>query len=257
MKPKYQKGGTFKSDINTSQYKAIPQVMRTGISSYLEGNNKSNFDKDKNLGFGRYVNSDYFKEVDDSKERQYLDKWYSNPQTLKRIGQNTGQRIPEDLRRGTFINQNSKSYLYKAPWYGSDSEGKDARLKDGINDPMNRLNVFTDKTNTPIFRIHEDNHNYQNLHKDLFKNNQIFQNLEGDKYHRNPTEIHSRLMEIRYFLNKKPGQIITPQEYQKAKNNLKEPNGKPRDIKDYNDEDMIHWLNTIAIKDSINPDNII
>ena len=69
MKPKYQKDGILKSDINTGQYKAIPQVMRTGILSYLEGNNKSNFDKDKNLGFGRYVNSDYFKEIDDSKER--------------------------------------------------------------------------------------------------------------------------------------------------------------------------------------------
>ena len=36
---KYQIGGVFKSDINTDQYKAIPQVMRTGISSYLLGNN--------------------------------------------------------------------------------------------------------------------------------------------------------------------------------------------------------------------------
>lgn len=252
MKFKYQKGGTFKSTIDTSQYTATPQEMRTGLSSYIQGNKKSILDKDKNLNFGRYSGSKYFSEIDDSKERQYLDKWYSNPQTLKRVGQNTGQRIPEDLRRGTFINQNSKSYLYNAPWYGSDSEGKDAKLKGAINDPMNRLNVFTDKTNKPIFRLHEDDHNFQNLHKDLFKNDQVYQNLEGDKYHRNPTEIHSRLMEIRYFLNKKPGQIITPQEYQRAKDNLKEPNGNPRDIKDYKDEDMLHWLNTIANNSTTN-----
>lgn len=252
MKFKYQKGGTFKSDINTDQYKAIPQVMRTGISSYLLGNNQSNLDKEKNLNFGRYVNSGYFKEVDDSKEKKYLNDWYSNPQTLKRIGQNTGRAIPENLRRGTFINQNSKSYLYEAPsWYKSDSNGFDAYWRDGINDPQNRLNVYTESTNKPIFRIHENNHHYQDLHKDLFKNNKAFQQLEGDKYHRNPTEIHSRLMEIRYFLNKKPGQIITPEEYQKAKNGLKEPNGKPRDIKDYNDDDMLNWLNTIAMNNKI------
>ena len=58
-------------------------------------------------------------------------------------------------------------------------------------------------------------------------------------------------MEVRYFLNKKPGQIITPEEYQKAKNGLKQPNGDTRDINFYKDEDMLHWLNTIAINNKI------
>lgn len=252
MKFKYQTGGAFKSDINTDQYKAIPQVMISGLPSYIFEKKVRELDKGKNFNFGRYVNSKYFKEVDDSKEKKYLNDWYSNPKTIKRIGQNTGRNIPESLRDGTFINQNAKSYLYTdSSWLESDSNGANAYRDSGINDPKNRLNIYTDETNKPIFRIHENNHHYQNLHNELFKNDKNWQELKGYKYQTSPTEIHSRMMEVRYFLNKKPGQIITPEEYQKAKNGLKQPNGDTRDINFYKDEDMLHWLNTIAINNKI------
>ena len=46
----------------------------------------------------------------------------------------------------------------------------------------------------------------------------LIQDLPGqEEYYTRPTEIHSRMMEVRRYLNKRPGEKITNDEYQEFK----------------------------------------
>ena len=68
------------------------------------------------------------------------------------------------------------------------------------------------------------------------------------RYYTDPTELFSRLMEVRYVLNKKPGENINNDEYKKAQKILK-TNG--RDWFDRYDENIfVNGLNTLADNNS-------
>ena len=231
---KYDGGGTLKTSIKTDNY--IAHKSGWGWWNSL-----------KNLGDGKnhitFEQRGDLPKVNVNNEKQYLLDWYQNENTLKRIKNLTGERIPESLRKGTFINMNVNAYLdkkddnsyYMRPWNSAGNYIKLSPNSDEVN------------------KMHEINHSYTDLHDDLclsdknkydpygniFKGNVEFENYDHEFYYRNPTEIHSRLMEIRKRLNKSAGVKI-------EKDELTPELLKEVDMDKYKPEVILYWINTIA-----------
>ena len=188
-------------------------------------------------------------EVDIMNEREFMDNWMAHPETMKRGGYNNNT---ENYREGAFINEHVKAYD-NSGWHGLGQPGYeyDNRI---LRIPKSY------KDNGPI-KIHEASHVWQNLQRQMVKPEQIekgfkrtlFEKLIHDpetkkRYYTDPTELFSRLMEVRYVLNKKPGENINNDEYKKAQKILK-TNG--RDWFDRYDENIfVNWLNTLEDNNS-------
>lgn len=228
----------------------------------------------KNLGDGKnhvtFSKREDLIPLDVNNEKQYLLNWYQNENTLKRVKNLTGERIPESLRRGTFINMNSNAYL---------QEKEDSQLKasggsyfmHGIGyNPEGRNYIVFNRENSKDsgLKIHEINHAYGNLHTDLFNglkkyrpsqgllNWQIINRIGADpNYLLDPTEIHSRLMEVRKYLGKEPGETITKEELDSAIKGLDGDN-YDRFIGIYDPDAFLYWINTIAYNEPQNRDTI-
>lgn len=192
-------------------------------------NDVSLLDDNKNINIG--INPDY-EYVNTNKQRSFLKDWYSDQITKDRILNNTGKSNPESLKRGQLLNKHSRSYYSNTFPYNDE----------GSYDFMNRVSMYDSFTPKDNIAVHEQDHNYQRLHRELFKNDNRIKNYSDDKYLGNPTEIHARLMEVRRMLNKKPGQSINMKEYQSIKNNM----DSNREFQNYKDDDMVYWLNNIA-----------
>lgn len=74
----------------------------------------------------------------------------------------------------------------------------------------------------------------------------LSRDIEDKNYVGVASEMHSRLMDIRYFLKKKPGEIISKEEYMKAKEAL---DGDSR-FENYDDDKMVEAINTIAFNNN-------
>ena len=205
----------------------------------------------KNLGDGKnhitFEQRNDLPEENIDKEKQYLLDWYQNENTLRRIKNLIGERIPEALREGTFKNINAKAYVdkdddnsyYMRPWT---SAGNYIKLSPNADE---------------VTKIHEINHAYKTLHEDLLFSDQnkyhpwdlgLFRkevqwvHPDQESYYNKPTEIHSRLMEIRKRLGKNAGVEIKQEE-------LTPELLKESDADKYNPEVLLYWLNTIAYKE--------
>ena len=199
--------------------------------------------------------------LDMNREKQYLLDWYQDENTLKRVENLTGERIPESLRRGTFKNLNANAYIdEKAKHQGGGyyKYGNETVNNIANNGGDNYVGMTKEDSNKTGLKVHEINHAYEQLHDQMFSGLKKYRTNQGnifDPYNRpseedarylsDPTEIHSRLMEIRSHLGKKPGESISMEELERAVRALDGDNND-RMIGYYNLEALLYWINTIA-----------
>lgn len=228
------------------------------------------FNSLRNIGDGKnHITFSKFNDldtVDSNSEKQFLLDWYQDENTLNRIKNLTGERVPESLKKGTFINMNSTGYVNevdKDP-YLRDSDAYFTHMDYKMN--SNYMMYRKEASRNPLARVHENNHAYKDLHTDLF--NKLPKKYRPSTYWINfqpivesgedsdfvdyllePTEIHSRLMEVRKHLNKKPGEIITKDELDRTIRDFRK-SGDTDFIDAYDEGAFLYWLNTIASNDS-------
>ena len=235
---RFKDGKPLKNDIKTDNYVAHTNGWGwwNSLMNLGDGKNHITFEQRSDLT-----------PLNVNEEKQYLLDWYQNENTLKRVKNLTGERIPESLREGTFKNINAKAYIdkddnnsyYMRPWT---SAGNYIKLSPNADE---------------VTKIHEINHAYKTLHEDLlysdqnkyrpwklgiFKKEVQWEDPKQEEYYNKPTEIHSRLMEIRKRLGKNAGVEIKQEE-------LTPELLEESDADKYNPEVLLYWLNTIAYKE--------
>lgn len=209
--------------------------------------------------------------ADAEKERKYLLDWYNNPATLDRVTALMG-RIPESLNRGTFVNEHQRTYIQEEPDDMLERHGGAYSISGNkLFRDQNYVVFSPDAYDRDQLRVHELNHAYSDFHEDMFSR------LPDRKYDpasygvlnipaisssypqpdieylQDPSEIHSRLMEIRHYLRKKPGEKIDGNELRKALDDLDGDNFY-RQMRYYNDDALLYWLNTVADNNTWKPD---
>lgn len=106
---------------------------------------------------------------------------------------------------------------------------------------------------SPEIKVHERTHA-----SDAYVQEQLIRqrNIEGKKsnsYYDNPSEIYSRLMEVRYMNHLNPLEIITDDKIEELRENGKDSNL----LNNYNNEDLKFLFNDIALNQNNKSDNIL
>ena len=124
------------------------------------------------------------------------------------------------------MQKDSREGLYKSTKNIVLNEG------DGSDYMMNHSRIRIDTEQLPGSAVHEYNHSRKKLHDYLFtigERNSVVNKAAVEKYIYDswdfnmrdyvvdPTEIHSKMMEVRFFLNKQPGEKIKIEELQMFK----------------------------------------
>lgn len=235
----------------------FPQINRNSFR-YVEGDEYASLrDEDATTGLTmKRYRPEGVSSTSSSNERQYISDWYNHPNTIERIKRNTSNPYAEvERQRGLFRASTLPIYVgdrdnFIVP------EGN----RGSFNSGNNVLGIEKKYIGTPLesrIKMHELNHTFEGLHKIIIpeemvenamssKGKKLVQGDEGYDYSRLASEMHSRLMDIRYFLKKKPGEIISKEEYMKAKEAL---DGDSR-FGNYDDDKMVEAINTIAFNNN-------
>lgn len=187
------------------------------------------------------------RDIDASENKQWLQDWYSHPATKERMGADS-TLVPEIIERLESVPVKRGRHLFQpASGYYNPSRHI-IKVNPDITDPEELDMLYNHELTHSTGYVPRElpdvftNHRPLTVNEDVYKEKKELLKNWDQGYYTHPPENYARIMGVRKFLQKKPGEKITPEELKGTK--YLELNELRKIYK--NDEKIAEVLNSIA-----------